>query len=362
MDIYNTYYMLAAVKELALAQTFFKNRYFPTNVNLDIFGTSKVLADFKEGTRKRAPFVLPRVGSIPIARDGFSTYELEPPHISVSMPLTFDHLKERGFGESLVSQNTPEEREKLLLMGDLNDLSDMIARTEEWMACQTMLENGCTMRHQTDQKDIYRDVNVKFYDGEDNPALYTPTKPWTHTTEGSGGKMEVGSWYNDIVNMIKMLTRRGLPAKELLVSSDVGEFLMEDLWVQKMLDSKFINFGMINPQMLTDYVAELGTFIFGGRKLTILVNDGTFEDENGRDTPYLESGSVIVTAPDCGRGLYGAVTQLEKDGSFHTYSGTRVPLHVFSMKPPVKETQMTARPLMVPKKNSPWSVAKKVFG
>ena len=48
MDIYSTYYMLAAVNELPPEHTFFKRRYFPTNTAMDIFGTSKVLADYKD--------------------------------------------------------------------------------------------------------------------------------------------------------------------------------------------------------------------------------------------------------------------------------------------------------------------------
>ena len=86
MNIYDTLYMLAAVEELAPEPTFFKRRYFPTDMDLDVFGTSKVLADYKEGNRKAAPFVIPRVGPLPVGRGGFSTYELEPGNISISSP------------------------------------------------------------------------------------------------------------------------------------------------------------------------------------------------------------------------------------------------------------------------------------
>ena len=36
MDIYSTYYMLAAVKELRPEHTFFKRRYFPTNTTMGL--------------------------------------------------------------------------------------------------------------------------------------------------------------------------------------------------------------------------------------------------------------------------------------------------------------------------------------
>ncbi len=361
MNYYDTYYMLAAVQEMKPEHTFFKKRYFPTNTTMDVFGTSKVLADYKNSSQKLAPFVLPRVGSVSIGREGFSTYELEPANISISMPLTSDQLKKRNFGEALMSQATPADRAKMLLLGDLKELSARISRTEEWLAIQTMLNNGCDMKHRTEKEDEYETVPVRFYDGEDNPALYTPQAPWSHSTMNADGSITIGSWYDDICNMTKMLTHRGLPAREVLCPSDVGEFLLEDIWIQKALDNRRMEFGRIAPTDLTEYITELGTFNFKGRNLTLLVSDGTFEDENGKDTPYIPNGSVIVTAPDCGKGLYGAVTQLENDGNFHTYAGTRVPQHIFTIKPPVKETQLTSCPLFVPKRKSPWSVANRVF-
>ena len=68
-----------------------------------------------------------------------------------------------------------------------------------------------------------------------------------------------------------------------------------------------------------------------------------------------------MISPNCGRGLYGAVTQMENDGEFHTYAGMRVPQHIFTVRPPAKETQLTARPLFVPNRPNPWRVAKNVL-
>ena len=157
----------------------------------------------------------------------------------------------------------------------------------------------------------------------------------------------MGHWYKDVCNMISMLTGRGLPAKELVVGSDVGEFLLEDEWILKMLDNRRAEMGRIDPKELTEYVSNPGVLKFGGRTLDLLVSDGSCEDEEtGEDVLYVPDGTAIVTAPDCGRGLYGAVTQLEKDGEFHTYAGTRVPQHIFTLRPPAKETQITSRPLL----------------
>lgn len=362
MNIYDTYYMLAAVRELKPEHTFFKRRYFPTNMSMDVFGTSKVLADYKGKSAKSAPFVLPRIGSVSVGREGFSTYELEPANISLSMPLTLDQLTKRGFGEALMSGLTPADRAKQYLIGDLAELDARITRTEEWMAINTMLDNGCIMKHQTETEGVYEDIPAKFYDGDNNPALFTPAEAWEHSTVDANGVITPGNWYKDICNMVKELTGRGLPARDLLLASDVGAWLMEDPWVLKMLDIRRAEMGRIAPTELTEYVTEIGVFNFNGRNLSMIVSDGTFEDAEGNDVPYMPLGSVIVTAPDCGKGLYGAVTQLEADGEFHTHAGTRVPQHIFTIKPPTKETQLTSRPLLVPKRANPWMAAKNVFG
>ena len=247
MNIYETIWMLAAIEELPLEHTFFKSRYFPTDDMMDVFNTSKVLADYREGKRKKAPFVVPRIGSLPVGREGFKTYELEPAYIGLSMPLTIDQLQKRGFGESIMSGMTPEERAKHLQLHDMEELSARISRTEEWMACQTMLNNGCVMRHETDVEGVYEDVEVKFYDEETNPALFTPAAKWTHSTISTKGEITVGNWYEDIYQMLARQKRRGMPATDLLVSSDVGAFLMEDPWVLRMLDNRWAMVKVVRP-------------------------------------------------------------------------------------------------------------------
>jgi len=359
MNIYDTYYMLAAIEEIPLEHTFFRSRYFPTNQMLDVFNTCKVLADYKKQTNKRAPFVLPRIGSLPVGREDFSTYELEPAYIGVSMPLTLDQLKKRGFGESLMSTMSEADRARIMQMSDMQTLSAMISRTEELMACETMLNNGCTMRHETDKADTYEDVPVKFYEGDTNPAAYTVSAAWAHSTV-KNGVITKGSFYTDICKMVKALKHRGLPATDLIVASDVGEFLMDDPWVLSMLDNRRVEMGHIQPTELTEYVTHLGSFNFDGRNLDILINDGSY-DKDGTDTPYLADGSVIVTAPNCGRGLYGAHTQMEANGEWVTYAGMRIPQHIFTVKPPVSETQVVSRPLMVPNRPNPWVAAKNVL-
>lgn len=359
MDIYSTYYMLAAVEELPIEHTFFRSRYFPTDNAMDVFGTSRVLADFREGTQKKAPFVIPRLGALPVGRDGFSTYELEPANISISMPLTIDQLTRRNFGESIMSTATPADRARRLLVGDLATLSAMISRSEELLAVQTILDNGAVMRHQTENPDIYEDIGVHFYDGESNPALFTPANNWTHSSK-SGETWTIGNWYSDMCAMVARLTKKGRPVREFVVSPDVADFLLADGWVQSVLDNRRMEMGGIEPSALDEFTYVLGTLNFKGRKLPIIVNDGTYENDAGQDTAFLPNGTVIATAPGCGRGLYGAHTRMTENGEWETIAGKRIPDHIFTRRPPANEVELTARPLFAPNRANPWCVAKNI--
>ena len=86
MDIYSTYYMLAALEELAPEPTFFKRRYFPTNTTMDVFGTAKVLADYKEVSQKRAPFVLPALAAFLSPARGLAPTSWSPPTSAFPSP------------------------------------------------------------------------------------------------------------------------------------------------------------------------------------------------------------------------------------------------------------------------------------
>lgn len=361
MDIYSTYYLLAAVRAMRPEHTFFKRRYAPTDVNLDIFGTSKVLADYEDQVAKGAPFVLPRIGSVPVGREGFSTYELEPANISISIPLTIDQLAKRSMGEGLMSTLTPSDRATKLQLEDLQKLNRMISHTEEWLTIATMLDNGCEMQHQTEREDVFETVKVQFYDGDNNPALYTPADKWEHSTKDAHGNIIKGNWYYDICNMVRMLTRAGLPATDLLMSGDVAEFITDDIWTQSVLDNRRMEMGNIAPEELTPYVTVHGSLVFGGRKLDLIESNGSFVDKSGNDVQYIPNGSVIVTAPACARGMYGAVVQMEEDRQLHTRSGPRVPRHLCDVRTSTRETELTARPLIAPKNKNPWAVAKDVF-
>ena len=128
MDIYSTHFMEMLLREKPQVFTFLRDRYFP---EVAIFKTDKVIVDYDDGEgNELAPFVIPEVGKAPMGRSGYETMELAPANIAPSRPLSLNDIKKRRAGESLVSEDTPEMRERKLLVEDLEDKAALTALFE----------------------------------------------------------------------------------------------------------------------------------------------------------------------------------------------------------------------------------------
>lgn len=348
--IYKTLVMLEAIQQMIVRNTFLRDRYFPTNEG-DIFPTDEVLIDYRDGNRKIAPVVAPRKGGITVLRDGYTTKRYEPPLVAPKRPLTIDDLNKRGFGENLYTQITPQQREANVLRRDLQELGIMIDGREEYMAAQAMLNNGYVLKQYLDEYGgKYEEFELLFYDGVNNPAKYTPAGKWSDPTYDI---------ISDIAAMINMLTSRGLPAEDLVMSGDVGRYVINNDNIQKLLDNRRINIGEISPIELPEGASRLAVLNVDGRNINLISYNESYEDEKGENMPFLGSGNVVMTAPGAGRTLYGAVSQLEQnDGAWHTYAARRVPKYTADSENEVRTIKVSAKPLLIPNNKAPWISAK----
>lgn len=352
IDLTKTYTLLKAYEAIPPVTSFLKDRYFPTDAMTDVFNTSEVLVDYKDNGKKAAPFVAPSVGGMIIERSGFTTDKFEPPLIAPARSLSIDDLKKRGFGEAVFSNVSPEQRKTLLTLRDLQELDQMTTRREEIMAAETMINSKCVMKHITDASSPATSPDekvIQFYTGGSNPNVYVPSVGW----EASGAKI-----LQDIYAMSQMLTNKGLPAEELIVSGDVADAIINDPTLQKLLDNSRMNLGGIAPLTLPAGASHIGTLNVFGKMIKIIAYTETYEDDEGTITPYIPAGTVILTAPACGRGLYGAVTQLELDGEFYTYPGRRVPLYRPDFEKNTRKLVLSSCPVLIPRSKGCWISAK----
>lgn len=352
LNFYDTHTLLASVQQLPPLHTFLLDRYFPTNAASDIFATNDVLVEYKKGSKKAAPFVAPRKGGITILRDGYTMKRFTPSYIAPKRPLTIDDLQKRGFGEALYVNLTPAQRQGVLMLSDLDELRAMNQRRKEAMAAEVIFTNACIMNEYVDDFQHFEEREVRYYDEEENPAVYAPESAW-NTSETSGKQM-----LKDIAAMISMLVSRGLPATEVLVAPDVADIILNNEWILKLLDNRNYNIGGVDPEILPSGVSKIARLNIKGRMIDFLCYEDTYTEIDGTVKSYIPKGHIAVGAPNAGRTLYGAVTQVEQsDGEFHTYTATEVPKYLSDATHNTRELILTTSPLCMPNNENSFIVA-----
>lgn len=356
LDFFSTYVLSAIVDETTPRATFFRDRYFGSGGG-DIINADKVLVEYRKAGRTMAPFVADRIGDIPLDRRGYTVHEYEPARIAMSRLLTIDELHKRGFGEAIYANSTEAERAARLIQDDLSDIEESIVRREEWMAAQTMIHNACEMQE-------YVDANVKggtkaihFYDkGKTSEHLYTVAKKWTE---------DGGDYRADVRNMSRLLTSRSLPATDLIIGTNVADFITNDKKTAELLDRNSGQIvGTINETLGNyDGITFLGTLNFHGHRLNVIVVDERYEDESGKDQPMFGANDAMVTAPGCGAFKYGRITQFDYGATMPTtYAAKRVPKLIVDQENDIRKIRLTTRPIAVPKNYCPYIYAKDVVG
>lgn len=353
IDFFDTYYLAGVVQEIVPPATFFRDRYFPTDPQTDIFAADKVLVEYMEGDRRLAPFVVQRKGDIPIGRKGYEVHEFEPPYIAPSRLLTLDDLRKRGFGEALYAGSTAAERAAALQIRDLSDLDRRITRREEWMAAQTMINNGCSAVAYIDDTTKGVPFDIYYYDTTgDNPTIYTVADEWDDTD---------GDFFGDVEAMCADLAERGLPVTDLVVGSAVAQFILSNEKLAKLLDNRRMEFGRLAPEIRSPGVSWLGRLNFGGFDLDIFVVRETYVDDAGKTQYYFPTKSAMVTTPNCGHMMYAQISQIEPDNEFHTFAMKRVPKFIVDRDKDTRKLRLASRPLAAPKQKAPWMYAANVL-
>lgn len=352
LNLFDTYTLVAILREYEPVPSFFRDRYFPTSEN-DIFASEKVLVEYQKGDQKMAPFVSRRAGDIPMEREGYQIHEYEPPYIAPSRLLTLDELNKRGFGEAIYAVSTPAQRAARLLRDDLGDMDRRITRREEWMAVQTMINNSCTMQAYIDDQIQGETLYVKYFDASSDHT-YTVANVWNGAS---------GDFFGDVRAMCRMLSRRGMPSSDLVLGADAADAILEIKEVRELLNKQSgIIVGEID-QKLTSYpgVSVLGVLNFGGHRLTLICADETYVDDSGVMQNFFPATSAMVTAPGCGSMRYGWVSQMDYGSSeIATHTGTRIPKFSIDQDKDQRKLRLASRPLAAPKNYCPYIYAANV--
>lgn len=343
IQIYSTREMMTAVVLMKPAYSFFRDTFF-SKIQTSV--ASKIDVDFKKGRRKMAPFVAPRVGGVPVSREGYRTDTYSVPKIAPEKITTVDDISSRQMGESVYSIKTPAQRAAELTGQDLADLDEQITRREEWMCREILLNGKVTMKGIIDDKtESTVDQEVDY--GFTQKVTLTGEEKWDAPTT-SNPHDDLKIWRQGVIKST------GKAPNVVVMASDVATIFINHPVIQKLNDVSRYTFGKVEPKIISPAVTLVAFLPDLG--LEIYQYDEWFIDDDGVEKAMMPEKHLIMGSINMGKRLYGAVTQIES-GSFVTYEGQRIPKSIVDDKNDITKLRLSARPLPVPNDIDDWYVA-----
>lgn len=368
LALLQTHTLLQAVETIPRKPKFFRSWFFPQDI---VFGTPKVLMEYKKGSRVAAPYIAPRVNGITLKREGSEMREYEPFITGVKRVLTLDQLEQRGFGEALYSDMTPQMRQMAYLRQDLIDNTDAIELREE-VACGEVIFNNSIVANEiiNDFGKALPPKEIMFYAGTVNPSLVTISKDWD-TTEESGKQI-----LKDLADMIRIQRKKNLPANLVLTGPEVMDVLLNNEHLIKRADNRQLtNTLNMVPEEMPDGVVHYLDLNINGRIISFYCYDESYftqsydekgnpeVEENGEpkmvEKTFVPYGKIALGYRDVGKVAYGAISQKEKylDDQIHTYTGKLIPRYYSPETSDDREIALRSKFIPIPMNETPFVVA-----
>lgn len=342
VNIYEPRYLAAVVRSAPPVHTFFRDRFFTNRVT---FATEWVDIDLVKGSRRMAAFVHPRVGGKVLKDEGYETVSYKPPLVSPYDITTADQLMERLPGETMYSGRTPADRAAEKLVSEHNRLNDATTRREEWMAVQAIVTGQIPI--------VGEGVNEIIDFGFTNKVSLEGTKQWGKTGAAILDNLE--DWVD------RVLTEGFANCDMVIMGKAALRAFLADEKVQKTLDNRRIELGLIHPRDLPNGVKFVGSL----NQPTVdiytyaeVYQDDWTDPEHPKTKPLVPENAVILINSQPNYMLaYGACTYLDEGGAWATVESDRVLRSYVEHHPDRRMLELQAHPLPIPDKVDSWLVA-----
>jgi hypothetical protein len=342
ISIDETRTMIEAVRDTPPLPTFLRRTFFGGGNRT--FLTEHIDFDYYKGNLAMAPFVAPRVGGIPMEREGFETHTLKIPKISPERVITPDNLSNRGLGEAVYSSKTPEQRAIEMQAEDYNYLDRAISLREEWMCRELLFKGAIDIDGEAESGNkVEFHVDYRFT----NRIALTGSSLWTNPSAKPFEQLM--EWRKDIVE------KSGIDPNVLLMRSETAMMLIDHPNFLKYHDIMRYNFGKIEPVIKEPLVRLFGHLPLVGAD--VYTYDASYMDPVTKAmTPFVPDNEVLfVSTTTQGRMFYGAVTYMAGK-EFQTVALPRVPQVFTDDYSSVRTLRLSARPLPMPVNVDGWAV------
>lgn len=343
VNIYEPRYLAEVVRQAPPVFTFFRDTFFTRRVT---FATERVDIDIKKGDRRMAAFVHPRVGGTVLESKGFQTESYKPPLINPYDITTADQLMTRLPGETLYSGRTPAQRAAEKLMEEYNALNDATTRREEWMAVQAIVTGAIPV--------VGPGVNETISFGLTNTETLTGNNRWGQSSAAILDNLE--DWAD------KVLVNGFANVDMCIMGKKALRLFLADANVQKVLDNRRIEMGLIQPRDLPNgvkYVGHLNKPNIDIYEYAEVYLDDWTDPTTPATAPLMpENKIVLISSKPNFVMAYGACNYIEDStGQWVTAESERILRSYVEHHPDRRVLELQAHPLPIPDKADSWLVA-----
>ena len=315
-DLFETREMLPMLEEAKPANTFLKSLFFSNEVPFD---TEHVDIDIMAGKRRLAPIVAPRFGSKTVERTGYSAKTYKPAQVAPDMITTAEDLLKRMPGETIYGMMSPDERAAAQLTKDMLEMEGMITRREEEMCAQALFTG------QVRQVGEGVDETIQYWS-----QLDSADQPITTLTGGALWSADTAVIDKNIRDWRRATVQRsGVGATDAILGAGAADALLANVNLRKLMDTRRIDMGLIQPELLPDGVTYLGQI--RGTGVDLWSYDEWYLGDTGtEESPMVPVDSVLLGSRKARTSmLYGCVVD-PVQGSF---AAPRVPVSYTQRKP-----------------------------
>ena len=343
INIYTPRYLAEVVRQAPAVHTFFRDKFF---TNVKTFATERVDIDLVKGDRRMAAFVHPRSGGKVLKENGFKTESYKPPLVNPYDVSTADQLMSRLPGEELYSGMTPAQRGAQKLIDEYNRLNDATTRREEWMAVQAIV---------TGQIPVVGDGVEETIDfGFTNTVTLTGTNRWGQ----SGAKI-----LDNLDDWTEATLTNGFTNVDMAIFGKTAlRLFLADADVQKQLDNRRIELGLIQPKDLPNgvrYIGHLNKPSLDIYEYAEVYYDDWTDPSSPETKPLVPANKVVLISSNAGFMMaYGACTYIDDDSqAWVTAQTARLLRSYVEHHPDRRMVELQAHPLPIPDKVDSWLVA-----
>lgn len=334
-SVFDTNTLIQVVPNLKVSQDFLQDMFFPyvENANSDL-----VSIDIDVGKRRISPFVSPLVEGKLVEQRRVETKVFKPPYIKDKRAPDLLRPVRRMIGEKIGGDPQLDNVVRMMqnLEFEMTDAVDMVKRTQEWMAAQTLVNGTITFTG-----DGFPSVTIDYGRASGLTVTLTGTALWDSGNAAATPALDIEIWQNLV------LKESGAIVTDIVMTPTPFYYFTRDAGVQQALinDTSKFNFPNKN-QVQTASQAKHGAILKGvwGNFRIWVYNDWYVDSTNTEQRMIADGIILLVSDQMMGVRGYGTI----KDPDFNYAAMSFAPKTWTQPDPAQRFIMMQSSPLLIP--------------